>query len=446
VTPEQRGHWLLGNFPELSRTPLRFFRELAMLGKVVRFRVLTTDCYFINHPGMIQHILTSAAYSRNTRDFHLFRSILGEGLVTSEGTVHRSRRRLLQPAFHHQRIQALLGPIITQATEAMIQAWRPGLTLDLVDAMLNLTLRIVGEALFGLDFVSDRLAMSIRTLETYLTEQFSSPLDLPSFLPTRRNRRLWHAKRLLHSEIARCLSLQQHDQDSSHNGFLSYLLQLPLTREQIRDEILTILLAGHETTASALVWAWCLLSEHPEVAQRLRHELREVLGERSPSVDDLPRLTYPLMVFKETLRMYPPAWLVSRRVEKEDVVAGFRLPQHAIVFLSPWVTHYDPMYWDEPMQFRPERFAKSLAPHPRSAYFPFGGGEHRCIGEGFALLEGQLILATVAQHYHVRVLDHPVKPGVFPALRPRGGVLPITLSRLPEEGTVISAATPSDEV
>jgi cytochrome P450 len=364
--------------------------------------------------------------------------ILGEGLLTSEGERHRRQRRLMQPMFVHSRI-GTYGEAMVEAAERAAAGWRAGQVLDVHAEMSRLTLGIVGRTLFDADVeaeateIGQALTESIEMLNRFMLP-FSGLLER---LPTATARRLRKARARLDSTIYALIG-ERRASRADRGDLLSLLLRArddedrsaQMSDEQVRDEAMTIFLAGHETTAVALTWTWYLLAQNPEVETRLHEELARELDARSPTVADLQRLPYTERVLAESMRLYPPAWVIGRRARVDVDLDGYRIPAGAIVILSPFVTHRDPRWYPEPLRFDPDRFtpeARSL--RPRYAYFPFGGGPRVCIGEGFAWMEAQLLLATLAQRVCLRLApDQQVALQPRVTLRPRGG-LPMTITR-----------------
>jgi len=292
--------------------------------------------------------------------------------------------------------------------------------------MMDLTLHLMSEALFGTARLVDQdLRTAITFTERYLLRQGHVPVVVPPVLPTRRNRQLWWARRILDQAIDTVIHLQKERGERFRHTVLWELLQEDLEGKpaNIHSELRTLILAGHETTASLLMWTWYLLSLHEDVEQACISDIRSILGEGQVKGSDLPDLPRIHRVLQEALRLYPPVWLMSRRAETEDVICGCRIPKHALVFVCPWSLHRDARLWPDPDRFDPDRFLPERSTgRPLSAFCPFGGGTHRCIGEHLALFEASLIVVMVLQRYHLRLLTEPVhagKPGIFPALRPR---------------------------
>ena len=415
----------------------RMFREY---GEVVRLRIASLRVYSIAHPDGIKHVLQENQRNyRKSFDYKILARLLGQGLVTSEGSRWLSQRRLMQPTFHRQKVAAL-GTLMADCTLEMLDRWRGCAAqqqpLDVVAEMMRLTLQIVGRALLSMDLTTE--AEVIGRNMTMANERFAE-MGLSAFapwLPTPVNLRFRKAAVALRRLVLDIIARRRSD-DRDHGDLLSMLLAVrdedtgeAMDDEQLRDEILTLILAGHETTATALSWTWYLLSHNPEVERKLHAELDQVLGGRSVSITDLPNLNYTAMVIDEAMRLYPPVWAIGRQAIRDDEVLGYYVPKGCNLVLSQWLVHRHPAFWTNPERFEPERFStERAAGRPRYAFFPFGGGPRMCIGNFFALTEAQIVLATVAQKYRLRVLaDAPVEPHPLVTLRPRHGVK-ITLER-----------------
>jgi cytochrome P450 len=426
--PAQRGHWLVGSLPEFRR-PLHFFRQLSRQGSVARFRLGWVDCYLVSSPEGIEQVLTNQQdFSRDTPVFNALRQAFGQGLITSDGQEHLWRRRLMQPAFHHSSLQLWQGAIQT-ATSDMLSGWQPGGVVDIGPSMIDLTWRVLGQVLFSADLQRSDLQEAFGAIEAFVNQsRWYTP---PLFVPTPLNRRFKRARHTLDRRIGRLIEEHQSDPDRFQGDILSFLLQARdgegrgFSSSEVLHEINELIPAGHETTASGLMWVWYLLAENPEVEERLRAEVCDVLGDRLPTIDDLGSLPYLRCVLTETLRLYPPIYTISRRACRETEVCGSRIPAGALIFVSPWVTQRDPAYWPDPHAFRPERFDSSTSANKplKGAYIPFGDGSHRCIGERLAMIEGEMIIAQIAQRHRLRLVDgQDIRPGLFPALRPRYGL------------------------
>ena len=393
---------------------------------------------FFIHPDHVQRILLDrqAFYLKQTREYEKLRLILGDGLLTSDGEAWRRQRQMIQPIFHHENVCRFAG-LITRATEEMLDRWEErrssGFPLDLSVEMGQLTLTIIGQAMFSADLGQEetsRVCRSILETNRHLRSDITRLFELPHWVPTPRNWRFRASRRIFHALIGRMIQDRLRNGQEGREDLLSLLLVArdpetgqPLDSKQVEDEINTFYAAGHETTANALTWTWYLLSQHPPVLDLLRQEL-EFLGGRPPTLKDLPRLSYTRQVIQESLRLYPPVWLLPRLATQEDSIGGYRVPAGAKVCVSLYCTHRHPRFWEQPEIFDPTRFDpdRQGSRHP-FAYFPFSGGPRSCVGRDLALLETTLILATTAQRYRLqRVPTHPVRTEALITLRPRYGM------------------------
>jgi cytochrome P450 len=416
------------------RGPLQFFHDLAdQYGDISYFKFGPQEAFFINHPDLIKEVLV-------TNNHHFVKGLvlqrakrlLGEGLLTSEKDFHRRQRRLSQPAFHRQRIANYADTMTEYALRATEQ-WHDGETRDVSQDMMRLTLAIVGKTLFDADVESD--ATDVGEAMAVLMELFDM-LRLPFYdilkrLPLPQLRRFDTAKAKLDSIIYRLIEDRRRS-GKDQGDLLSMLLLAQdvegdggqMSDAQVRDEAITIFLAGHETTANAMTWTWYLLSQYPEVETALHDELREVLGSRAPSFNDVPQLKYTEMVLAESMRLYPPVWALGRLADKTSQLRGFTVPRKALVIMSQHVMHRDSRYFPDPLRFDPARWQPAERDaRPQFSYFPFGGGPRRCIGEGFAWLEGILLLATIAHRWRLRLApNHRVALKPLITLRPKYGM------------------------
>ena len=401
----------LGSLTRFRRDPLDLlmsgFREL---GDVAHFRMFTRDLVLVAHPSHVRCVLQDHAgnYNKQTRGFEVLRAFLREGLLTSEGDHWLRQRRTVQPAFHGSRI-AGFGETMTRAAGDLVDHWlresAPGV-MDVTAEMMRLTLRIVGETLLSTDVSgeADRVGQALNITLGRANDAIGRIVPLPAWWPTQGNRRLRAAMRTLDEVILGIIAGRRRD-GSDPDDLLSMLIQARdedsgegMSDAQLRDEVMTIFLAGHETTAIALGWTWYLLSQHAAVRHRLHAEMDAALAGRPPMVADLPRLGYAEQVVREAMRLYPPAWVISRCALADDVIGGFRIPAGSIVLVSPYVTHRHPRFWANPAVFDPDRFeTRRRVERPPFAYFPFGGGPRQCIGNSFAMMELVLVLTTIAQ-------------------------------------------------
>jgi cytochrome P450 len=394
--------------------PLGFLTALAERGDFVPFTLAGHGSFLLNRPDYIEDVLVSSASkftkgSANQRAKHL----LGSGLLTAEGSHHAARRRLIQPAFARQRFDAYASTMVARACR-LRDEWQEGHVIDLAGTMSRLTFGIVGETVVGGDvdpFYEDvRLALSQATASVDTLVSLLAPL-----------RRVRPVQARLHRLVERLLAHASPDSGS----LLDLLAGGDGDDEQVRDDVLTILLAGHDTIANALTWTWLLLAGHSDVETKLRDEVSAVLGDRLAVPADLPRLGFTRSVLSESLRLYPPAWVIARRAAEEHRVEGGVIPKGSLVLVSQYLMHRDRRYFDEPLSFVPERWLPDAAARrPKMSFFPFGAGPRSCIGESFGWMEGVLLLATVAQGWRLRLMDGEavqIDPRI--TLRPRREVL-----------------------
>jgi cytochrome P450 len=360
--------------------------------------------------------------------------LLGNGLFSSEGDFWLRQRRLAQPAFLRSAIVRLAAPM-TAAIDGLIREWEavPGeLRVDIVSEMMRLVLEIAGATLFGAAVGSsaDAIGAAERDIFSMVRHKMDNPLSAPLWVPTRLNRAYKRGKRLLDGVVQRVIDSRRKGGPAA-NDLLDLLLAARdeeagtgMSDAQLRDEVLTLLFAGHDTTASGISWAWYLVARHPEIQEALHDEAAACLAGRAPTAQDLPHLPLATAVFEEALRLYPPAPGLARRAIKPDEIQGRPVPANAILMPSQWLIHRHPDYWDEPDRFRPERFLPGHAvARPKFAYFPFGGGPRVCIGNTFALIEGALVLAGLTQHFYFRPADErEVRLDTTFVLRPKGAV------------------------
>ena len=433
--PGPRGYPIVGVLPNMARDLLGFLVSVSnQYDGLVRLRVGPRSMHLITHPDAVKHILQDN-YRNYIKGYDAVERLLGQGLVTSEGELWRRQRRLMQPAFHQRRVATLLDSMARQTT-AMLTRWqaaaRDRQQLDLADEFMGLTRRIIVATMFSTDIgdQAEAVGHAFATTMEYLGRHVFNPLPLPEWLPTPATRRYQQALRLLDTVVYRIVA-ERRASSRSANDLLSMLIDAQdaetgeqMTPKQVRDEVMTIFLAGHETTATVLAWACYTLAQHPPVEHRLREELASVLGGRTPELADLPKLSYTRMVIDEVLRLYPPAWMFARRALADDELGGYHLPAGAMVAISPYVTHRNPDFWESPEHFDPERFEEARqAGRPRFAYHPFSGGPRVCIGNSFALMEAQLILAMLYQGFELALVPgRTVRPRPGSTLRPQPGV------------------------
>jgi cytochrome P450 len=428
------------------RDPLGFLLDgLRDFGDVFRYQLGPMVFHQVAHPDHVKHVLLDHAknYPRSWY-YNRTKVVVGEGLVTTEGTAWRRLRRMAQPSFHHQRVAALAN-LMTGAIDAMRRRWqehaRSGEPLDVAAEFAGLTLRIVGRALLSIDLhgEADRISEAVTTALLFLERRINDLLPMPAIIPTPRNLRARQALRTLDILIARILQERHREPDRHAGDLLAMLLAVRdeetgegLTDRELRDQVITFIGAGHETTAVALGWTIYLLSQHPEVDGRVRHEVTTALGDRVPTADDLPRLRYVRQVIEECLRLYPPVYAVVRDARMEDEIGGFCIPARSMIILSPYVTHRHPDFWPDAESFDPDRFRpERSSDRPRFAWYPFLGGPHQCIGQEFAMMELILAVAMLAQSFQFQLAPGSrIEPQPMISLRPRYGI-PMILQPLP---------------
>jgi cytochrome P450 len=408
----------------LRRDTLKFLADIAgEYGDASHFPVGHWDYWFFTHPDTVRDVLVThddrfikGPALRRAKD------TLGEGLLTSEGDLHRRQRRLVQPVLHPQRV-ATYGKVMTRFADEALNGWRDGQEVNFHGEMMRLTLRIVAKTLFDADVGAevDAIGHAMDVSVGMFVRAMSPWGPLLNFLPLPSNFRFKRAWGKLTDTIDRFIQ-DRRANGSNQDDLLSRLLKATdsegdggaMSDRQLRDEAITLFTAGHETTANALTFTFYLLSQHPEAEQSLHAELDTVLAGALPTVADVERLPYTRMVLSEAMRLYPPAWALGRESTAPCTVGGYEVPAGSVVLLSQWVTHRDPRWWPNPERFDPTRFsAENRASRPRWAYFPFGGGSRQCIGEAFAWMEAILLIATLGQRWRFRYTGDR-----SPALRP----------------------------
>ncbi len=437
-----QGSLLLGNLGQYLADPRAFMVHMARVyGPVVRLRVLHVPYYMVAHPDAVQRVLQENVrnYRRNTRLTTPLTVSFGTGLLVSEGAAHRRQRQLLQPMLHHRQVLAF-GEVMAAETAALLGAWEPVARsrepIDIAAAMKRLALTNVARVLFSTSFgdAAPAIARTIALLNADAYKRTVNPFYPPPRVPTPYNRRFRTALCRMDQLVYRLIAERRADPDAVPD-LLSLLVQArqaetkaPMSDRQIRDEVVTLLLAGHDTVANVLSWTFYLLARHPAVAERLWAELAAVLGERPPTVADLPSLPFSRMIIDEALRLYPPVPIDGRRGIAADVLCGYRIPANANVNVAIYAVHRHPDYWDQPGAFDPERFSPTRAAgRHRYAYLPFFGGPHLCLGKEFALVEAHLVLAMIAQRYRLALLPgQVVVPRLTLTMGPRDG-LPMIL-------------------
>ena len=411
----------MGNLDAIQEDPLVFLMGNAeRYGDIFRYRVGVWNVVMLRHPAYVKHVLQDRAriYTKANLDYATLKWVLGEGLLTSEGEHWKRQRRMIQPLFHRDRLAEMSDIMVGCAVER-VEHWRKQKTstTTLDSEMMSLTLQIVGKTLFSLDLLKE--AHAVGEAFGYINAFFGKVDPMAALLPP-----LPFGKRILLQNAVKTLDqvvlsiLRERRNAPRATGEKKDLVDLLLgardeetgegmSDDQIRDELVTMILAGHETTALALTWTIALLSQHPSVERRLVQEIRECLGDRPPTMADLASLPYARQVIEEGMRLYPPAWAITRLAAEDDQIAGYDIPARSIVVMSSYVTHRHPEFWPNPLGFDPERFSEQAAQgRHRFAYFPFGGGQRLCIGRSFALMEAHLALVTLLQAYRIDLAPH----------------------------------------
>ena len=441
--PVITGPMLLPQMLRIQSDTLGFILETTRrYGDLVHFDLGMTHAFLISRPSAIQHVLQDnhRNYTKDTIQYNSLATITGRGLLTSDGDLWFRHRRLEQPAFAKPRLAAL-DLVVVPAVQEMLERWTAGLAfgsqIDVDREMMRVTLEVVGKTLFGIDLSREAhtLTSAVLTCLDHIVYKARMMIAPPDSFPTLRNIRFHRALHTLNKAVYELIDVRQQRGGDLGDDLLGMLLRArdpdsgdPLSRIQLRDEVITLLIAGHETVASALTWTFYLLAEHRPAWEELHAEVQRVLGGRPPTGADVTSLTFTGQVFDEALRLYPPAWLITRKAVKEDDLDGEPVPAGALIIISPYAVHRNPAVWQAPEDFDPGRFAGG-ADNQRSryGYIPFGAGPRLCIGNQFALIEARLVLAMVAQRFR---LDLPpasvVRPDPLVTIRPRGG-LPMRL-------------------
>jgi cytochrome P450 len=430
--PFKRGWPLLGSILDYARDPIQFFESVTRShGPIVNMMLGNRPMTLVTRPDLVAQVLLYQAknFKKPYRGIPAVKAIIGNGLLSSDGEFWLRQRRLAQPAFHRDRIAAY-GQTMSDFTERLIETWADGQVLDAHHAMMDLTLRITAKTLFNAELnESNEVGQALEVALDSNREQMNFPLPLPLSIPTPGNRRLVAAMKKLDAVVEGIIA-QQRSSDSDDGSLLAMLIQArdddgsQMNDVQLRDEAMTILLAGHETTANALSWAIMLLSQHPDVRKKLETEIDGVLAGRTATLEDLRQLPYTDLVCKEVLRLYPPAWAIGRTAIADCTIGEFLIPAHQGVILSQWVTHRDPTHFPDPQAFKPERWADGLEKRlPDHAYFPFSAGPRVCIGNSFAQMEMVILLGTILGRYRLDLTpDAILEPFASLTVRPKHGV------------------------
>lgn len=440
--PGPSGHFLLGNLREIRKSPLdTLLAWQREYGDVVRYRLGWRTFHTVSHPDLAREVLVQGQhiFGRPSQDSppRGLRLVLGQGLLGSSGDFWLRQRRMMQPIFHRRRI-ATMAEQMTAAGERMLARWAhyaPDEPVDIAKEMMAVTLDIITQTMFSSNLMGqvDEIGEALTVALRFALRNLETPWPLPLSWPTPANRQFKQATKTLH-KIINSLIEKRRASGERHDDLLDMLLHAQdeetgerMDDQQLLDELITIFAAGHETTANALTWTWYLLAQHPDILQRMRAELKQGLGGRTPNVADLPNLPYTKQVLQEAMRLYPPAPLLLQLAHSDATINGYHVPEKTLVVVSIYNIHRHPDFWPEPNKFDPERFRpENSQTRHRLAYMPFGAGQHLCIGKHFALMEGHLLLAQVAQKHDLRLLPgHRVEKEMAISLRPRYG-LPMT--------------------
>jgi cytochrome P450 len=425
---------IAGHIPQWRRDPIKLLTDAARQGGIVRLQ-LPGETYFLSHPKLVKHVLQDnhQNYCKGWV-FDRIKPYWGESLLTADGETWKQQRRRVQPSFKRDHTTAF-APIVTTRTAEMLARW-DGLAaarqeLSLYNEMTELALVIIGDVLFGVDLRSDahEMALAAQSALAVLKKRVAALAPLPLWVPTSDNRRFNGSMRLLNERIAEMVEKKRKAGDQGGaSSFLAMLMAARdaetgagMTERQLHEEILGMLQQGHDTVGESLAWTWYLLSLHPEVERKLHQEIARVVGDRVPTVADLPQLSYAAMVVHESLRVYPPVWVIPRDAINEDAIGGYRVPAGSTILISPYITHRHPDFWENPEAFDPDRFLPERAQgRPRHAYFPFGGGPRLCMGVDMAMMEMLLILVMVVQRYRVHLVScHREEPDCVLDMIPR---------------------------
>jgi cytochrome P450 len=434
---------MLPAFGPIRRDPLAYLNKIwRNFGDVVQFPIPIPPSYFVSHPDAVKRVLVDRPrdYNKATIQYKALALVTGNGLLTADDPPWKEHRLMLQPAFHPRQLEPLVGQV-EQGAARLIDDWRrrdDGQIVDIERAMLRAALETVGHALFSEDLSGDAAELTDATLDALevVVARARVPISPPSWMPTLANRTLKRANAILDSAVARLVAARLQGSASSTPDVLDLLIAArdstgePLSAKEIRDEIVTFIVAGHETVAAALTWCWALLASHPEVQLQLQAEVDAVVTDMPLTLGDLGRLPFTHACVDEALRLYPPAWLITRKALVDDQLAGAKIPAGALVIMSPWIVHRHPDFWIDPESFVPQRFLDGSV--TRHAFIPFGNGLRLCIGRDFAYAEAVALVARIASHFTLSYPDGTSVPAANPSvtMRPIGGLNLVLQSRL----------------
>ena len=430
--------YLLFDSKEIQSNTLNFYlRVWKEYGDIVRLPILPNySAYLLAHPNYAEHVLSThqEVYPKPDIINKPLNLMMGESILTSEGDSWLKNRRLMQPAFHMKQLANLVD-VMVSCTESFIKDWQnkpDGEVIDIAEETLKLTLKIAGQALFSKD-ISDEdsvLGKAFRTGYEFINYKVNNLWTEPLWVPTSRNKHFKKAKNILDDLILDIINYRRQN-PSERNDLLSMLMSARdedtgegMSDKQLQNEVITLLVAGHETAASSLAWTWYLLAEHLDIAENLQDELQAVLNGSNPSFEKLPQLEYTRRIFDETLRLYPPAWGIVRTPKKDDEINGYPIPKNSIMTVGAFMIHRHPEFWESPDKFNPDNFSREkINQRPKFAYFPFGGGKRICIGQNFALMEATIIIALISQRFRLELLPNQnIEIDPTFTLRPKNGI------------------------
>jgi cytochrome P450 len=426
------------------RDPAGFLVEMRKTyGNVVQFPLPILPVYLVTHPDDVDRVMRINAknYGKRTIQYENLALVTGDGLLAADTPSWKRQRKLIQPAFHHEAIMRV-GPDTVLVTDRMLKNWQKlpdNTVVDIDDDMMHAALEIVGRSLFGTDLAGDVEKTAQATLDALdiIVARARTPITFPKWIPTPNNRKLAKALKQLDGAVQRILDERKkitaiagvdRDVDMLDLLLATHDDEGGLNSKELRDQIVTFIVAGHETVASSLTWTWWLLGSHQDVQTKLQKEVDEVLQGRSPEVKDVANLSYTRAVVDEALRIFPPGWVVSRRSLGDDVLGGYEIPEKAVVIISPWATHRHPEAWNQAESFDPTRFMPDAPTPPKGTYLPFGIGPRMCIGKDFAILESVLMIARIAQEWNLTPAGSEPVPRALVMVRPAGG-LPMFINR-----------------
>ncbi len=436
--PGPKGLPLLGNLLDLRKDSLGFIKKVQKeFGDIAHFKAGKYRIYLVSHPDYAQRVFQDhyKNYGKQTKAWRKFRDFLGNGLLSNEGEFWKRQRRISQPAFHRDKIASFAAQMV-QDTEELLKKWETAYQknepIDISSEMMHVTLQIMGETLLSANLSGDaeKVREAMTTTLRITNERLRSFIEVPLSIPTPKNRRFLKARQTLDDIVYKIIEDRQNKKNQ-YQDLLSMLMNTVdeetderMNKKQLRDEVMTIFLAGHETTANALSWTFYLLSQKPEAEERLSSEIHSVLNGRAPTLADIPQLAYTERVVKESMRLCPPVPIIGRSVTEDDEMGGYFIPKNSVVLTTPYLTHRHPDFWENPEKFDPDRFlSERFSKLPKYAYFPFGGGPRLCIGNNFAMMEAVLILATIAQRYQLKLIpDQKIEVEVAITLRPKYGI------------------------